>query len=204
MRELEEALAAIQSAQDLEALKALKARYLGKKGLITQEMKALAALPLEERKARGQALNALKEALEKALEEQRRRIAELEAELAETRERLLRAESPEHVKKLREEAEELVRRIESLKAQEKVYDWSVERKRGPAAFLNVARQLLGPLQRKEEEFALLARQTRVAGLHAKEFREYRAVLARYLGYVDELLGIQDGIEAIDVEGRVVG
>jgi phenylalanyl-tRNA synthetase alpha chain len=46
MRELEEALAAIQSAQDLEALKALKARYLGKKGLITQEMKALAALPL--------------------------------------------------------------------------------------------------------------------------------------------------------------
>jgi phenylalanyl-tRNA synthetase alpha chain len=76
MRELEEALAAIQSAQDLEALKALKARYLGKKGLITQEMKALAALPLEERKARGQALNALKEALEKALEEREKALEE--------------------------------------------------------------------------------------------------------------------------------
>ncbi|GAB5602869.1 phenylalanine--tRNA ligase subunit alpha [Thermus sp. FJN-A] len=75
MQELAEALAEIQKAPDLEALRALKARYLGKKGLLTQEMKALAGLPLEERKARGQALNTLKEALEKALEERERELA---------------------------------------------------------------------------------------------------------------------------------
>lgn len=60
---LEEALAAIQNARDLEELKALKARYLGKKGLLTQEMKGLSALPLEERRKRGQELNAIKAAL---------------------------------------------------------------------------------------------------------------------------------------------
>ncbi|WP_347241799.1 phenylalanine--tRNA ligase subunit alpha [Thermus sp.] len=71
-----EALKAIQEARDLEALKALRARYLGKKGLLTQEMKALAALPLEERRARGQVLNALKEALERALEARERALEE--------------------------------------------------------------------------------------------------------------------------------
>lgn len=77
MQELErEALEAIREAQDLEALRALKARYLGKRGVLTQEMKALAALPLEERRRRGQALNALKEALEKALEERERALEE--------------------------------------------------------------------------------------------------------------------------------
>ncbi|GGM92542.1 phenylalanine--tRNA ligase alpha subunit [Thermus composti] len=74
---LEEALEAIRKAPDLEALKALRARYLGKKGLLTQEMKALSQLPLEARKERGQRLNAWKEALEKALA---RREAELEEE----------------------------------------------------------------------------------------------------------------------------
>ncbi|MFN4073264.1 MAG: phenylalanine--tRNA ligase subunit alpha [Thermus sp.] len=88
MRELEqEALAAIQEAQDLEALKALKARYLGKKGLLTQEMKALASLPLEERKAKGQALNALKDAIEKALEEREKTLVEEELKRALERER---------------------------------------------------------------------------------------------------------------------
>lgn len=77
MRELEEALAAIREAPNLEALRGLKARYLGKKGLLTEAMKGLAQLPLEERKERGRALNALKEALEEALE---RREQELEEE----------------------------------------------------------------------------------------------------------------------------
>lgn len=75
MRELErEALAAIESAQDLKVLQALKARYLGRKGLLTQEMKALAALPLEERRRRGQELNALKETLERAIEARERAL----------------------------------------------------------------------------------------------------------------------------------
>ncbi|WP_234554124.1 phenylalanine--tRNA ligase subunit alpha [Thermus caliditerrae] len=76
MRELEEALAAIAKAPDLEALRALKARYLGKKGLLTEEMKALARLSLEERKERGRALNALKEALEEALAKRARELEE--------------------------------------------------------------------------------------------------------------------------------
>uniref|UniRef100_A0A7V4E5J2 Phenylalanine--tRNA ligase alpha subunit n=1 Tax=Thermus tengchongensis TaxID=1214928 RepID=A0A7V4E5J2_9DEIN len=88
MRELEqEALAAIREAQDLEALKTLKARYLGKKGLLTQEMKALASLPLEERKAKGQALNALKEAIERALEEREKALVEEALQRALERER---------------------------------------------------------------------------------------------------------------------
>ncbi|APD09301.1 MULTISPECIES: phenylalanine--tRNA ligase subunit alpha [Thermus] len=88
MRELEEALAAIREAEDLEALKTLKARYLGKKGLLTEAMKALAHLPLEERKKRGQELNALKEALERALEEQAKALEEAALRAALERERL--------------------------------------------------------------------------------------------------------------------
>ena len=72
----EEAFQAIRKAPDLEALKQLKARYLGKKGLLTEEMKRLKELPLEERKAKGQALNEVKAALERAISE---REAELEA-----------------------------------------------------------------------------------------------------------------------------
>lgn len=85
---LEEALSAIQNAQDLEALKALKARYLGKKGLLTQALKELAHLPLEERRRKGQELNVLKEALEKALEERERALEERALEEALKGERL--------------------------------------------------------------------------------------------------------------------
>ncbi|MDM7324609.1 MAG: phenylalanine--tRNA ligase subunit alpha [Thermus sp.] len=82
-----EALTAIREAQDLEALKALRARYLGKKGLLTQEMKALSHLPLEERRQKGQALNALKEAIEKALKEREMALVEEEVRRALERER---------------------------------------------------------------------------------------------------------------------
>lgn len=78
MRELEEALAAIEKAPDIPTLRALKARYLGKKGVLTEEMKALAHLSLEERKERGRALNALKEALEEALAKRARELEEEE------------------------------------------------------------------------------------------------------------------------------
>mgnify|MGYP003555923315 FL=1 len=85
---LEEALAAIQNARDLEELKALKARYLGKKGLLTQEMKGLSALPLEERRKRGQELNAIKAALEAALEAREKALEEAALKEALERERV--------------------------------------------------------------------------------------------------------------------
>ena len=85
---LEEALAAIQNARDLEELKALKARYLGKKGLLTQEMKGLSALPLEERRKRGQELNAIKAALGAALEAREKALEEAALKEALERERV--------------------------------------------------------------------------------------------------------------------
>ncbi|KGQ22391.1 phenylalanine--tRNA ligase subunit alpha [Thermus filiformis] len=84
----EEAFGAIANAQDLEALKQIRARYLGKKGLLTEAMKRLKELPLEERKAQGQALNQVKEALEEAIARREEEILALELRRALERERL--------------------------------------------------------------------------------------------------------------------
>ena len=67
----QEALSAIAGAKDERALDEVRVRYLGKKGLLSSQMKGLGKLPAEERKARGQALNQVKQALEKAIEERR-------------------------------------------------------------------------------------------------------------------------------------
>ena len=63
----DEALAAIAEASDLEALQAVKTRYLGKNGLITRELGGLGKLPPEERRARGAEINALRGGIESAL-----------------------------------------------------------------------------------------------------------------------------------------
>lgn len=84
----EEALEAIQKASDPEALKQLKARYLGKRGLLTEEIKRLRALPLEERRAKGEALNRIKEALEKAIAHREEELRALELKRALEEERL--------------------------------------------------------------------------------------------------------------------
>ncbi len=65
---------------DLENAKAL---YLGKSGRITELMKGLAALPVEEKKARGAVINQAKQAIEAALNARRQALAdaELEAQL---------------------------------------------------------------------------------------------------------------------------
>jgi len=61
-----------------------KARYLGKAGLITEQLKSLGALPVDEKKARGAEINAAKQAIEAALTERRTDLANraLEAQLA--------------------------------------------------------------------------------------------------------------------------
>ncbi len=60
-----------------------KAQYVGKSGRITELMKGLASLPVEEKKSRGAAINQAKQAIEAALAERRQALAdaELEAQL---------------------------------------------------------------------------------------------------------------------------
>jgi phenylalanyl-tRNA synthetase alpha chain len=60
---------------DLENAKAL---YLGKSGRITELMKGLASLPVQEKKSRGAAINQAKQAIEAALTERRQALADAE------------------------------------------------------------------------------------------------------------------------------
>jgi len=58
---VEAAGAAIDAADDLAALDAVRVSYLGKKGALTLRLKSLSALPADERPAAGQAINQAKE-----------------------------------------------------------------------------------------------------------------------------------------------
>ena len=73
-----EAFANSATPADLENAKAL---YIGKAGRITELMKGLAALPVDEKKARGAQINQAKQAIEAALNERRQALAEAELEL---------------------------------------------------------------------------------------------------------------------------
>jgi phenylalanyl-tRNA synthetase alpha chain len=68
----------IAEAPDASALQALRVKLLGKKGLITQQLKGLGALSPEARRERGQALNRLKQEVEAALESRKRALEEAE------------------------------------------------------------------------------------------------------------------------------
>ena len=70
-----DAIAEIEAAPSEAALHEVRVKYLGKKGLITQQLKELSLLPPDERRAAGARINALKQQLEAALE---RRLAYLE------------------------------------------------------------------------------------------------------------------------------
>jgi len=82
---VKEALATFAGIDDADRLEQAKARYLGKAGALTQLLKGLSKLPAAERPAFGGRVNAAKEQLEAALEEQRERIRNrrLESRLAE-------------------------------------------------------------------------------------------------------------------------
>jgi phenylalanyl-tRNA synthetase alpha chain len=64
----DELLARVEAAPDLKALDEVRVEALGKKGRITEQMKGLGALDPEARKAAGQALNVLKEAVATAID----------------------------------------------------------------------------------------------------------------------------------------
>jgi phenylalanyl-tRNA synthetase alpha chain len=82
---LETDLAArIDAAADLDAIEACRIDLLGKKGQVTELMKTLGSLPVDERKARGAALNVLKTAIETRLARRKEALAAaaLDAKLA--------------------------------------------------------------------------------------------------------------------------
>ncbi|MBA3582104.1 MAG: phenylalanine--tRNA ligase subunit alpha [Gammaproteobacteria bacterium] len=63
-----EATTAIAAVTDLPQLDQLRVQYLGKKGSVTALLKSLGEMPAEERKAAGQKINELKDALQSALD----------------------------------------------------------------------------------------------------------------------------------------
>ncbi len=78
------ALADIDASADLAALDEVRVRVLGKKGLLTEQLKGLGALSASERPAAGQQINEAKAAILNALEMHRVRLtqAALDRELA--------------------------------------------------------------------------------------------------------------------------
>lgn len=74
----------IQNAADLATLEQLRVKLLGKKGVLTEQLKQLGTLPAEQRPQAGQAVNQAKQALQIALETRREQLqaAVLEQQLA--------------------------------------------------------------------------------------------------------------------------
>ena len=80
---VEQARAAFELAHTPAELENSKALFLGKSGRITELMKGLAALPIEEKKLQGAAINQAKQGIEAALNARRQALAdrELQAQL---------------------------------------------------------------------------------------------------------------------------
>lgn len=66
-----QAVTAIGQAVDLKALDDARVHYLGKKGVLTEQLKTLGSLPHEERKAAGQKINEAKQVVQQAIEARR-------------------------------------------------------------------------------------------------------------------------------------
>jgi phenylalanyl-tRNA synthetase alpha chain len=66
-----QAVTAIGQAADLKALDDARVHYLGKKGVLTEQLKTLGSLPHEARKAAGQKINEAKQAVQQAIEARR-------------------------------------------------------------------------------------------------------------------------------------
>ncbi|MBC8247654.1 MAG: phenylalanine--tRNA ligase subunit alpha [Deltaproteobacteria bacterium] len=70
----DEALKAIESAEDRQAVEAVSTRYIGRKGVITQFLRNISNLPKEDRPAAGKRANEVKELLQKAITDALRTI----------------------------------------------------------------------------------------------------------------------------------
>ncbi len=82
------ALRDIEAAATLAACESLRVQYLGKQGRMTAELRGLARLPADERRARGFVLNGVKAQLEAALAHRREELARGEHERRLAAERL--------------------------------------------------------------------------------------------------------------------
>ncbi len=71
---IDQALAAIAAANTLDALKGQRVALLGKSGVITAELKALGALPPDQRKQRGAEVNAARDKLAEAIAARRAQL----------------------------------------------------------------------------------------------------------------------------------
>jgi len=71
----EEALAQIAACVQLPALEEVRVHWLGRKGMLTEQLKAVGSLPPEQRREAGARINALKAQVQQAIEQRR---AELE------------------------------------------------------------------------------------------------------------------------------
>src|SRR5688572_14768220 len=65
----QEALTALESIYDAQALQAWKTKYLGQKGAIRDLLSQISSIPAEQRKEYGQSVNALKNGLTEAHEQ---------------------------------------------------------------------------------------------------------------------------------------
>ncbi len=81
---LSEALDAIANSADEKSLEELRVHYIGKKGAVTSQLKALGQLPAEERPAAGERINVVKRQIDSALAERKTSLVEasLNAKLA--------------------------------------------------------------------------------------------------------------------------
>jgi phenylalanyl-tRNA synthetase alpha chain len=78
---VDHALAEFARASTPAELEDAKARFLGKSGRITEQLKALGALSPDEKKARGAAINVAKQAIEGALTVRRAELAQAQLEV---------------------------------------------------------------------------------------------------------------------------
>ena len=77
---IKDALAAFANISDADALEQTKARYLGKSGVLTAQLKGLGKLSATERPAVGARINAAKDILEQALNARRAHIQNIKLE----------------------------------------------------------------------------------------------------------------------------
>ncbi|MDX1456026.1 MAG: phenylalanine--tRNA ligase subunit alpha [Marinobacter sp.] len=81
---VQDGLAAVEQADGLQALDQIRVDYLGKKGVLTQQLKSLGKLSPEERPAAGQKINDAKAQVQQAINARRAQLeqAALDAKLA--------------------------------------------------------------------------------------------------------------------------